>query len=236
MCCEPLLEPGYDHWMFPFVRHEVHRRVLLEQLEHALDQGALGVLLCGSVARGTAGPRSDLDLRLYWLETRLFEAFVSHGVLVERHGHTLRQAALQLEATSRQLFAWTEGRILHDPTGQLLELQNRAGVLLAEYKTPPGERQGICHWLRSTLLKLDSATDNAQRAFLVHTTTWKIAEGVCAVNNLPAPPSTLMWELLPTLPKQPEGWLEALLLGSFQAREVAFRRTATWLLQEIELM
>ncbi len=189
--------------------------------------------MCGSVARGTARPGSDLDLRLYWRESRPFVACQKQGVMVEQHGHTLAHAEEQIERADLNLYAWTEGRILHDPDGELARLQARARELLAVYQTPETERRTLRHWLASALAKLEGMPDDLQAAFLVQTTIWKLAEGVCAVNNRPSPPGTLMWELLPTLPVQPRSWLEPLLLGTSEERADTFIRVGGWLLREL---
>lgn len=219
--------------MGPLVQHDVHRHLLDLELQRAKQQGVIGVLLCGSVARGTARPVSDLDLRLFWPESRPFEATWHAGVLIERHGHSIPQAMQLLERSNAQLYPWIEGQILHDPTGTLAILQVRARELMARYQTPAAELQSLQHWLETALLKLKGATSDTQRAFLVQTTTWKLAEGMCAVNGRPVPPSTLMWELLPTFERQPGEWLTPLLLGTLVERIAAFHTTATWLLPRL---
>ena len=219
-----------------FVQHPLHRRLLLKELAQARNAGALGLMLCGSVARGTARPTSDLDLRLYWTEGRPFETEEREGVLIERHGHTLERAREQVTAGGSALYAWTEGRVLHDPEGTLAQLGERARAHLAAYRTPPAEAQALAHWLRSTLTKLRGSGEE-QATFLVHTNTWKLAEAVCALNHRPVPPATLMWEMLPELPEQPEdGWLSALLLGGTETCREAFERAARWVLPHLDAL
>ena len=218
---------------FAWVQHDVHRQILERELSEAVAEGALGGLLCGSVARRTARPASDLDLHLFWPEARAFTVSERLGTLVERHGHMLAHAAGLIERADLHLYAWTEGRILHDPSGELARLQDRAQAILAAYRTPERERQALRHWLVSSLSKLGGLPDQLQAAFLVQTTLWKLAEGLCAVNNRPSPPFTLMWETLPTLPEQPHDWLEPVLLGQTEDRTNAFRRVAVWLIERL---
>lgn len=190
-------------------------------------------MLCGSVARGTAWPTSDLDLRLYWREARPFEVEEREGVLIERHGHTLERARGQVEQGGSRLYAWAEGRMLHDPTGQLTRLQTQAVERLSAYQTPPAEARALAHWLRSTLVKLAGAGER-QAAFLIQANTWKLAEALCAVNHRPIPPVTLMWETLPDLPLQPEGdWPGPLLLGDTGQRREAFAFVVCWVLPHL---
>ncbi|WP_345457786.1 nucleotidyltransferase domain-containing protein [Deinococcus aluminii] len=213
-----------------FVQHGVHRRLLAEEVARALEAGALGLMLCGSVARGTARPTSDLDLRLYWPEARPFEAEEHGGILIERRGHTLTRGREQVEAGRAELYAWVEGRLLHDPSGELARLQREAEERLAAYRTPPEERHALRYWLSTVLYKLEGASQE-QMAFLVHTNTWKLAEALCAVNDCPIPPATLLWETLPGLSWQPEGdWLCRLLLGEAEVRQATFGEVAAWLL------
>ncbi|GAA5514231.1 hypothetical protein Dcar01_02986 [Deinococcus carri] len=216
-----------------FVQHDLHRRLLVEEVARAVEAGALGVLLCGSVARGTARPTSDLDLRLYWTQARPFETEERAGVLLERHGHTLTRAREQVEAGGAALYAWAASRVLHDPSGELTRLGREAVTRLAAYRTPPAQRQALRHWLAATLRKLDGASAE-QAAFLVHTNTWKLAEALCAVNDRPSPPATLMWETLPSLPQQPEGhWRRVLLLEGAEVRQETFREVTDWLLRRL---
>lgn len=88
-----------------FVTHVAHREALRSELSLAVCEGALGVLVCGSVARGTARPNADLDLRVYAAQSRPFETLFRDGVLVERHHHTFEQAQGRLTARPLDLYA-----------------------------------------------------------------------------------------------------------------------------------
>ena len=221
-----------------FVQYECHRQLVRQALETALGQGAVAALLCGSVARRTARPGSDLDLRFYWTQARPFRASWQTGIFVEQHGQTLAQAALQLGRADQHLYMWAEARLLHDPDGELSRLQQRALSVLNEYQTPVAEKRALRHWLSTALLKLGLITDELQASFLINTTLWKLAEGLCAVNNRPIPPGTLMWELLPTLPSQPHGnqpheWLKPLLTGEIDTRRETFRQVCGWVVSTL---
>ena len=110
-----------------------------------------------------------------------------------------------------------------------------ANCPLLSYQTPVAERLALQHWLSTALIKLDLATDDLYTAFLINTTLWKLAEGICAVNNRPVPPSTLMWELLPTLPQQPQDWLKPLLTGKTKPRLNAFRLACEWVVRMLDI-
>ncbi|WP_102128194.1 hypothetical protein [Deinococcus planocerae] len=155
------------------------------------------------------------------------------GILIERHGQTFEQAWAAVESGGSELYAWQEGRALYDPQGELARRAARASVLLASYRVSPRERQALRHWLLTTLGKLrGAAPDHA--LLLVHTTTWKLAEALCAVNGRPVPASTLMWELLPGLPHQlPGSWLEALLSGEAGVRLSTFVGVARWTVEAL---
>ena len=43
-----------------------------------------------------------------------------------------------------------------------------------------------------------------------------------------------MWETLPTLPEQPQDWLEPVLLGQAEDRLNTFRRVAVWLIERLD--
>jgi len=225
-----------------FLTHEVQRRLLAEELTQALAAGVLGFRVGGSVARGTALPNSDLDLWLYWPTARPFETEERRGLLIERHGHTLERARREVEeGGGLVLLGWVESRVLHDPGGDLAQIQAKARESLAVYRTPSAERRRLRHWLTSTLGKLEGTSGDAA-TFLVRTTLWTLAEALCAVNDHPPPAVTRMWEVLPELPEQPRGdwpegdwpkgdWLGRLLSGPDEVR--AFQEVTAWLLPRL---
>ncbi len=221
-----------------FVQHECHRQLVRRALETALGQGAVAALLCGSVARRPARPGSDLDPRFYWAQARPFRASGHTGILVEQHGQTLAQAALQLGRADQHLDMWAEARLLRDPDGELSRLRQQALTVPGGYRTPAAEKRALRHWLSTALVKLGLVTDELQASFLINTILWKLAERLCAANNRPTPPSTLMWALLPTLPsqphgKQPHGWLKPLLTGEIDTRRKAFRQVCDWVVSTL---
>lgn len=215
-----------------FVPHEVHRRLLTEELSQATAAGVLGFRVGGSVARGTARPTSDLDLWLYWPQARPFEAEERGGLPIERHGHTLERAWREVgEEAGLALLGWAESRVLHDPSGGLARIQAEARRRLAAFRTPEAERRRLRHWLTSTLGKLEGAAQD-QATFLTRTTLWTLAEALCAVNDHPPPAVTRMWELLPELSLQPGGdWLGDLLGGPDEVP--TFREVAGWVLARL---
>ena len=216
-----------------FVNHPYHRQVLKRECRRAERSGALGLLLCGSVARGTASAASDLDLVLLWPEPHPFESEICVGTQVERHGETLERAAARLEGYDATLYGWAEGRILLDPDGRLAALQDCARALLTRYRTPQPLKRSLHRWLSSTLAKLDASSDPGYQGFLVATTTWKLMEALCAVGDRPVPASTRLWELLPSLSEQPEGWQADLFAGDSSARVASFRDVAAWVLPRL---
>jgi hypothetical protein len=101
------------------------RRIVQSVTERLTAQGAHAVLLTGSHARGTAGPRSDIDL--FVVGDGPDEA---HEVIDERmvsiHWWTPDRARQRMSHPASafvSVFAWRDATILHDPLGVAAELK-----------------------------------------------------------------------------------------------------------------
>jgi hypothetical protein len=99
---------------------DAHARAVAREIAAAqADPDVVGLLLCGSGARGDALPGSDLDLRLFLRDgaaPRPFSAADENGVFVERTFHTFRRPAT----------GWPRARWKHFPT-----------VKATSFTTPP---------------------------------------------------------------------------------------------------
>lgn len=96
------------------------------------------------------------------------------------------------------------------------------------------EQSEICYWLKSTRLKLESAfskQDVLLISYLVTTNTWKVLEGVWAVNKMPIPPSSSLYRRYSTLNLIPcQKWFAKLLIGSVEARGSTMIEVIDWIL------
>ena len=55
-------------------------------------------------------------------------------------------------------------------------------------------------------------------AYLLATNTWKVLEGVWAINNKPIPPSSIAFSKYELLSMPLDNWFEDLLMGDIETR------------------
>lgn len=183
------------------------------------DPDVRGVLLTGSRARGDARPGSDIDL-LVLVASKPERTFISetlNGVLVERHVRDMEGARARLSARPVELYSYLDGRVRHDPDGLLAELVEAAKERFSGYRVSDGEKQAIFYWLKSASLKLRTARaagDTLKMGYYASTNSWKVLEGLWALNDKPVPPAGAVWAHLPDLTLRPER-LEASLKQMF---------------------
>jgi predicted nucleotidyltransferase len=197
-----------------------HRRILEAVLEElGRDSEVIAVMLAGSVARGDALPKSDLDLHLILQagKKRAFRSETRDGVPVEFHAHNLESALHRLERRPSWAYAYSDGITLFDPYGHIATLKARAAEILKAYRTPDEERQAILYWLTSSARKLRAAmtaNDPLREGMLASTTAWKILEGIFAANHQPTPASGEMLARVLKLQRVPDE-LELILDSMF---------------------
>ena len=193
-----------------FLSNPAHRQIIQEVLEEAQgDDEVVGVLLMGSVARGDAGPGSDLDL-MFMLAAgrgRPFRSTMCRDTLVEIHHANLEQASGKLRRNPMWVYGYLDGRILYDREGLLSQLVAYARHVRETYTVEKEELDGIIYWLSSARLKMIAARevgDHLKASFVASTTSWKIVEGLWAVNGKPVPPAGSIWAHLNDLHSTPQ--------------------------------
>jgi predicted nucleotidyltransferase len=217
---------------------------LLDSLmaEMKREPSIIGVMLQGSVARGDYHTGSDLDL-LVLVADGQGKGLVSEqidGILVERHYRDEATLRHRFERRPAIAYGLVEGRILYDPQGRLAGLTDHARRLLADFRTPVSLREDIQYWLYASRIKLVAAWDagdELKAAFLVASTTWKILEGIWAVNDLPIPHSGAVLAHLSELADRPDdfgGHLNNLLLGDIELRVTASLVVIDWVLNRLQ--
>ncbi len=189
------LDIPFSEW----VVYPAHQAALQVVWENAIADGEIiGLLVCGSVARGDALPGSDLDVRLLLApgaNARPFDARTLSGVWVERTYLTETAARDRMETRPMECFPYCEGRILHDSTGAVARLSALAQQQWENYTAPAEEKREWHNWLRATQRKITAAqnaglTDKA--AYLVTTGAWPILTGLFLAADRPLPPSGLV--------------------------------------------
>jgi predicted nucleotidyltransferase len=220
-----------------FVQYEVHRRLLRDVLERACsDPDVRGVLLEGSVARGDARPGSDLDVFILLRDgrSRTFQSAWREGILVECTFADSDKAKAKLEADPTWVYAYLDGRILHDPQGGLAQLVALARTRFETYRASPKERESLAYWLDSAGAKIAAARESGdlfRAAYVAGATLWPILEAVWAANDKPVPPCGSVWAHVGDLnrgPPDPEARLRRLFVGDDGARVQAAVEVIEW--------
>ena len=217
-----------------------HEDLIRHACERAsADPEVIGILLQGSCARGDGYPESDLDLFVLLRAgcCRPFHAEEKLGVLVETHYADLDRTTAKIRANPMLTYGFVDGRVLRDDEGGLAILARIASEVIAAYRMPVAERDGIFHWLRSANVKMAaarSAGDTLKAAFVAATTSWKMLEGIWAINDLPMPPSGTVLSRRGDLTRVPDDWdalFERLFTGrNSDERVTTAREIIEWLL------
>ncbi len=185
------------------------------------DASISGVLLNGSVAYGTATETSDLDIIVLCEKDQFANKYVD-GILVEIHFHTFETMMERLKRNQVEVYRYLYAKVQYDMNGKLNEIIQAAQQIYENYITPSEELKNISYWLSSTKMKLEAALqeqDALKVSYLLATNTWKVLEGVWAINDKPMPPSGLAFFCHTVLKKVPcENWFSKLLTGNEKAR------------------
>ena len=100
------------------------------------------------------------------------------------------------------------------------------------------EQNEISYWLKSVKLKLEAAFSNQDLlliSYLVSINTWKVLEGIWAVNQKPIPPASSLYrrykelELIPS-----QNWFEGLLIGDSEHRGQIMIESIDWILKRLQ--
>lgn len=184
---------------------------LLEELvaEARRDDEVVGVLLTGSLARGDALPGTDVDLRVILGDGVSRPALheVRGGVPVEWGYADERAARDALEKAPMHVYAYLDGRILHDPEGVLARLRQCAQERFDAYLVSEVERAELAANLRYPAEKVRVALaggDLLKAAFVTATASWYLIEGLWAANDRPLPPNSSVRPHLRDLAGPPE--------------------------------
>ena len=176
-------------------------------------------MLMGSVAYGTATDESDLDILVLCDKDEFVSKYIDN-ILVEIHFQKLVTMRKKLESNPMEVYKYIYSKIIVDD-GKLTELSAEAHEIYNNYKTPDKEKKNIVYWLSATKSKLLSAiknNDDVKISYLVSTNTWKVLEGVWAINNKPIPPSSLAFNTHNVLSLPLDNWFEGLFVEDILSR------------------
>jgi len=225
-----------------FITSPIHRRLVAEILEEMYrDPEIIGLFLQGSVARGDCYGTSDLDLYAV-LDGGLDRPFCSEyqdDILVEIKYADVNQATRTCRDTDMGLYNFVDSVILFDRQSKLEQLKELAQTLIEQYQTPLSEKKSIAYWLESSLIKIKAAQasrDVLKASFVVSTTSWKIMEGIWAVNSRPVPPSGLVLyhlKYMDLVPENMNGRMKSLFAGDVSERIDAAIDLIQWIITNL---
>ncbi|WP_100488365.1 nucleotidyltransferase domain-containing protein [Sporolactobacillus pectinivorans] len=193
-----------------FIKSIAHRCLVAEIYDEAVQDGEIiGLLLQGSVARGENYQTSDIDFYVL-LEDGLNRPLCSEyrgNILVEMKYADFERAVYKCKSSSMGLYNFLDSIILFDYRRKFSQIKELANNVLEQYEVPKSEVKSIVYWLETALIKIEAAReadDELKAAFVVATTSWKILEGLWAVNSKPVPPNGLVFYHLKKLKRVPE--------------------------------
>jgi predicted nucleotidyltransferase len=223
------------------VRSVLYEGLLRELLAEAVaDDQVVGVLLTGSLARGDALPGTDVDLRVILAAgvERAAVDEVREGVMVEWGFADEAKARAAMASNPMQVYAYLDGRVLHDPLGALGRLRERAVERFEGYRVGEDEKAAIAANLRYPAEKIRVAVaggDLLKAAFVTGTTSWYLMEGLWAANDRPLPPNSSVRPHLKDLagPPEVETLYRELFLANAERRVEVALFLYDWILDEL---
>ncbi|GIN58281.1 DNA polymerase subunit beta [Lederbergia ruris] len=207
-----------------FINSPVHQNLINKIYDEMIkDDEVIGILIQGSVARGENYQSSDLDIFVLLKDDlkRTFSSEYRRGILVEYKYSNFESALKKCETQPSALYNFLDAIILFDKKGTLKYLELLVITLFKQYKTPKSEMQSIAYWLESSHIKIiaaEEAKDMVKACFVLSTTSWKILEGIWAVNNRPMPPNGSVLYYLRFLDKIPDKEITSMFIGNEKDR------------------
>ena len=191
--------------------HEVFDRKI-EELKS--DDRVQGILLTGSLARGTETAYSDLDI-IVIADFKDVKEEVIDGVPVETHYDTVESVRKWLAVKPESAYLYTYGKVIYDRDNVLQGLINYAKNILESYEITEIRKAYFNHKLKAIAEKLTASLalkDDQKINYLIHNNFNVLVEMVYALNSLPVAPQGLNYEIFHTLNIKPcESWLTDLV-------------------------
>lgn len=168
------------------------------------------------------------------------DEFVSQlidSVLVEIHYTSFERAINKLQNNPKEVYKYLDAKIEYD-SGKAQEIITYAKNTFENYHVTQKEMNEIAYWLKSIKPKLEAAfskQDLLLISYLVSINTWKVLEGIWAVNQKPVPPASSLYrrykelELIPS-----QNWFEGLLIEDPEHRGRIMIESIDWILKRLE--
>lgn len=178
----------------PTTAHEAALSAVLSQ--HRPDANITGILVCGSLAHGTARPDSDVDLILVLREERDWPTRRRRysGVVVEQLARTF-DGWIESFSPSRVGdeswgYAFIEGVALSDPKAVIRQLADAARQAHASYRTPDPIKEHFSWMWEHARPKMEAVLrtrDTTEIGWAAAVLTDPIVQTLWAINDLPLP-------------------------------------------------
>ncbi len=198
------------------------------------DASVKGVMLTGSVAYGRATEDADLDIVVLCNKDKFISKYVDN-ILVEIHFQKYSTMLKKLKSNPAEVYKYLYSKILFD-NGKLNQLVVESYRIYDNYIVPSKEMESIIYWLSSTKIKLLSALNNSdiqKVSYLISTNTWKVLEGMWAINNKPMPPSSLVFNKHDMLKNVPfVNWFNNLLISDILSRANVMIDIIDWISEQ----
>jgi predicted nucleotidyltransferase len=206
-------------------------------------EGALGALVIGSVARGTATDSSDFDVLVVEREgsgRAAFERTLYGDVLAEivskdEHGWRAHLRSLR----PRWVYAFRDGgEVLFDDDGCVARLQVLSETVYREFVTPDEVKQELATLLwhgRAKVERAASSTDPAESAYWAALLLPTLIDALLGLANRPTVPGSRRLEVLDSiaLSEDDASLLTVTMLGAPHDRVRAARQLADSLLARL---
>lgn len=221
--------------------YKIYRDLILKYKNKFIkNRYVSGMMVIGSVARGTASKISDLDILILRNKERkkTFREFCDNGVLIETHNLTYGQLIDKLASGKKSYYAIFEGIIVFSKDNSLEKVKKYSESKLEKYKYTKKEKRKLKRYLEIVKIKVSAALfkdDEIQASFILTVNFWKMIEGIFLVNNRPAPPNGSALFYLYKLQKKPTVKnIKFFLVDSIKNRINYGMNLIDWILEHIE--
>lgn len=189
-------------------RHQIILRELANLYQQ--DTGNIAALVTGSVARGDAGPKSDIDIIIVTNGRSSFEEFRRWQHVIEVKRNTVDGFLNGIRENPMNAYQFLDAVPLFEKLPIAERLRKAARRAIFRFRTRRNsDSEHVARWLRSVHRKLGNWTspqDDELLAFMASTVVWKIVEGLYLLNGLPVPPTTTALRQLRTLKVRPKSF------------------------------
>ena len=187
--------------------HEVFEKKVNEL---KTDDRVIGILITGSLARGTETEYSDLDIIVVADVDETIEEVID-GIPVETHYNKVESIKKWFIADPPSCYLYTYGKVVYEREKVLGDLIKTAKNRLDTYEITDIRKAYLSHKLGALKEKLTASLalkDEQKINYLICNNFKMLLESVYALNSLPVPPQGLNYEISDRLLIKPcDDWM-----------------------------